>query len=325
MEHRPSNPPATAIDAIGGSRPLATDAFAQRAYDAARNPLRNPVKEIMDRCQSVERTPPMLGIFNDVPWHRFRESEAHAWAKAGYLWIVNDAEHSQWEGYYGREQNAAELRLGLLPVQRLHREAISAHGDSYQLGARATMRPYGTTYEEAERYFRSVNFPVPGSSTPHDRGGYPVRTGDRSMMFTPDELRGAETEVQGWLQFETAEYILDTELRDRVLDLMASQGPNKACGFVGPFDAILRGGDAQQMNRGVNDLFVAAAARGIHTGRVVGSGAMEDPRDIEDGMVDAIEHGARLICVHPLTSDMTYRGAAAMADPFFRACARCGF
>ncbi|TVQ28719.1 MAG: hypothetical protein EA382_01385 [Spirochaetaceae bacterium] len=325
MEHRSPNPPATAIDAVGGSRPLSTQAFADRAYRTALNPLRNPVKEIMDSAATVEATPPMLGIFNDVPWHRFRESEAHAWAKAGYLWIVNDAEHSQWEGYYGREQNAAELRLGLLPVQRLHREAVSAHGDSYQLGARATMRPYGTTYEEAERYFRSVNFPAPGSSTPHDRGGYPVRTGDRSMMFTPDELRGAETEVQGWIQFETAEYILDTELRDRVLDLMAAQGRNKACGFVGPFDAILRGGDAQEMNRGVNDLFVAAAARGIHTGRVVGSGAMEDPRDIEDGMVDAIEHGARLICVHPLTSDMTYRGAAAMADPFFRACARCGF
>ncbi len=60
-------------------------------------------------------------------------------------------------------------------------------------------------------------------------------------------------------------------------------------------------------------------------GRVVGSGAMEDPKDIEDGMVEAIENGARLISVHPLTSDMTYRGAAAMATPFFRACERCGF
>ena len=315
----------TAIDAIGNSRPVTSEGFARRAYESARNPLRNPVKTVMDQSASVEQTPPLLGIFNDVPWHRFRESEAHAWAKAGFSWIVNDAEHSQWEGFYGREQNAAELRLGLLPVQRLHREAISSHGDAFQLGARATMRPYGTTYEEAERYYRSISFPVPGRSTPHDRGGYPVRTGDRTMMFTPDELRNAESETQGWLQFETAEYILDTGVRDRLLDLMAAQGRNKACGFVGPFDAILREGDLPEISRAVNELFAAAAHRGVHTGRVVGSGAMEDPRDIEDGMVEAIEHGARLICVHPLTSDMTYRGAAAMAEPFYRACERCGF
>ena len=52
---------------------------------------------------------------------------------------------------------------------------------------------------------------------------------------------------------------------------------------------------------------------------------MEDPQDIEDGMVEAIDNGARLICVHPLTSDMVFRGAYAMAEPFFRACKRCGF
>jgi len=314
-----------AIEAIGGSLPLETEEFARRAYACALNPLRNSLKETLDKGPSVEATPPSLGIFNDIPWHKFRESEAHAWAKAGYLWIINDAEHSQWEGCYGREQNAAEARLGLLPVQRLHREALSAHGDAYQLGARATMRPYGTTYEDAERYFRSINFPVPGQATPYDRGGYPVRTGDRTMMFTPDDLRGSETETQGWIQFETAEYIMDKNLRDRVLDLMAEQGRNKACGFVGPFDAILREGDIPAVDDAVNDLFRAAARRGIHTGRVVGSGSMEDPKDIEDGMVRAIENGARLISVHPLTSDMTYRGAAAMAEPFFRAAERCGF
>ena len=314
-----------AIEAIGGSLPVRTEEFAARAHAAALSPLRNPVKAVMDRCRSARDTPPLLGIFNDIPWHKFRESEAHAWARAGYAWIVNDAEHMQWEGHYGREQNAAELRLGLLPVQRLPREAVSAHGDAYQLGARATMRPYGTTYEEAERYFRSVSFPVPGRATPDDRGGYPVRTGDRTMMFTPDDLRGAETEVQGWIQFETVEYIMDTALRDRVLDLMAAQGPNKACGFVGPFDAMLRAGDIPRVNDAVNELFRAAAARGVHMGRVVGSGSMENPAAIEDAMVEAIENGARLIAVHPMTSDMTYRGAAAMAAPFFRACDRCGF
>lgn len=314
-----------AIDAIGGSLPLSTAEFAQRAHAYALNPNRNSLKEILDQTESVEKTPPLLGVFNDIPWHKFRESEAHAWAKAGYSWIVNDAEHSQWEGWYGREQNAAECRLGLLPVQRLHREARSAHGDVYQLGARASMRPYGTTYEDAENYFRSVNFPDPGHATPDDRGGYPVRSGDRTMMFTPDELRNAETETQGWIQFETAEYILDKELRDRILDLMAAQGSNKACAFVGPFDAILREGEIPAINEAVNALFRAAAERGIHTGRVVGSGAMEDPKDIEDAMVSAIENGCRLVCVHPMTSDITYRGAATMAAPFFAAAKRCGF
>ena len=314
-----------AIEAIGGSRPVSAEEFARRAYATALNPNRNPLKEVLDKAPSHAETPPLLGVFNDVPWHKFRESEAHAWAKAGYSWIVNDAEHSQWEGWYGREQNAAELRLGLLPVQRLHREALSHHGDVYQMGGRATLRPYSTTYEDAERYFRSVNFPTPGEATPDDRGGYPVRTGDRTMCFTPDSLRQAETETQGWIQFETAEYILDRALRDKVLDLMQAQGRNKACGFVGPFDAILREGEIPEMEEATAELFGAAAERGIHMGRVVGSGAMEDPKDIEDAMVRAIEQGARLICVHPMTSDMVYRGAAAMADPFFRAAERCGF
>ena len=314
-----------AIEAIGGQLPLSTEGFARRAHAYTLKPGRNPLKEILDQAPSHEETPPLLGIFNDIPWHKFRESEAHAWAKAGYSWIVNDAEHSQWEGWYGRDQNAAECRLGLLPVQRLHREALSAHGDAFQLGARATMRPYSTTLEDAERYFRSINFPVPGQATADDRGGYPVRTGDRTMMFTPDELRGTETETQGWIQFETAEYIMDTDLRDRVLDLMAAQGKNKACGFVGPFDAILREGEIPAVDDAVNDLFKAAAQRGIHTGRVVGSGSMEDPKDIEDAMLKAMENGARLICVHPMTGDMTFRGAAAMAEPFFRAAERCGF
>lgn len=314
-----------AIAAIGGDRPLKTEEFARRAHAYTMNPNRNPVKEVLDQAPSFAKTPPVLGIFNDVPWHRFRENEAHAWAKAGFSWIVNDAEHSQWEGWYGREQNAAECRLGLLPVQRLHREALSSHGDVYQLGARATMRPYSTTYEDAERYFRTINFPVPGKATPDDRGGYPVRSGDRTMMFTPDSLRNAETETQGWIQFETAEFILNTELRDRVLDLMAAQGRNKACGFVGPFDAILREGAIPQIEPATDALFRAAAERGVHMGRVVGSGSMEDPKAIEDNIVRAIENGARLISVHPMTSDLVYRGAAAVADPFFKAAKRCGF
>ena len=67
-----------------------------------------------------------------------------------------------------------------------------------------------------------------------DRGGYPTRDGARKMAFTPNELRAAEAPwTQGWIQFETGEYILDPTIRDQVLDLMASQGKNKACGFIG--------------------------------------------------------------------------------------------
>ena len=69
-------------DSLGGSVPLRTEEFANRAFKYTLNPLRNPVKEIMDQCSSVEDTPPFLGIFNDIPWNKFRENEAHAWAKA---------------------------------------------------------------------------------------------------------------------------------------------------------------------------------------------------------------------------------------------------
>ena len=106
---------------------------------------------------------------------------------------------------------------------------------------------------------------------------------------------------------------------------MASQGRNKACGFVGPFDAILRKGEVPEMAEAITALFRAAAERGVHMGRVVGSGSMEDPADIEDAMVEAIEAGARLICVHPFTSDLVLRGALALSDPFYRAAERCGF
>jgi 2-keto-3-deoxy-L-rhamnonate aldolase RhmA len=315
----------TVLEAIGGKRPLEVDEFAKRAHDYVRNPHRNPLKEIMDRASSFEETPPFLGIFNDIPLNKLREDEVHTWAKAGFSFVVNDAEHLQWEGWYGREQNAVELRLGVLPVQRLHREALSSHGDVFQLGARATMRPYCTSLQEAKDYFNSVKFPLPGKAHPYSRGGYPVRDGARNLLFTPDLLLGAETETQGWLQFETAELILNTHIRNAVLELMQSQGKNKACGFVGPFDAILREGDIPEIETAVNELFRAAAKRGIHMGRVVGSGSLTDPGKIEEAMRTAIENGARLICVHYLTSDLPLLGALHVSESFFRAVSRCGF
>ena len=305
--------------------PLKGEEFAKRAYDFALDPNQNSLKRILDGAQSYGETPPLLGIFNDIPWHQFREDEAQIWAKTGFSFVINDAEHCQIEGWYGKDQNRSLSRLGLLPVQRLPREALSSHGDAYQLGARATMKPYGTTFEEARDYFECINFPIPGKATAHNRGAYIRRLSDRTTTFTPESLLKAETETQGWIQFETAEYILNLDLRDRVLDLMQAQDKNKACGFVGPFDLVLREGEISDLDKSIDDLFRAATRREIHMGRVVGSGSLKDPKKIEDAMVRAIENGAKLITLHYLTSDLAEYGAISVSEPFFRASERCGF
>lgn len=59
--------------------------------------------------------------------------------------------------------------------------------------------------KQAEEYFKSVAYPTTGKATPLDRGGFPMRTGNYDLVFTPDELRAAEVETQGWIQFETSE------------------------------------------------------------------------------------------------------------------------
>lgn len=51
-----------------------------------------------DIATAVLQTPPMLGVFSDIPWHKLRESEVMAWAKAGFSWVVCDGEHSLQEG-----------------------------------------------------------------------------------------------------------------------------------------------------------------------------------------------------------------------------------
>ena len=201
----------TALSVIGGELPVNVQELAKRAYLYTLDPLRNPVKEVYDASSSVLEMPPMLGIFNDIPTHKMREDEVAAWARAGFSFIVSDAEHRQISGWQGREENAMIARAGMLPVQRLHREAVSQHGDALQLGARATMRPYATKLSEAEQYFDSITFPPgqPGTASKDSRGGYPTRLGDRTLCFTPDSLRASESETQGWLQFETSEYILN--------------------------------------------------------------------------------------------------------------------
>ena len=110
-----------------------------------------------------------------------------------------------------------------------------------------------------------------------------------------------------------------------MLDAMQAQGRNKACGFVGPFDCLMREGPLEAMGQGVNELFREAAKRGIYMGRVCGSGSQETPEEIEEAMVEAISNGCRLISVHRMSSDMTAHGARGIAEPFLRACRRCGF
>jgi hypothetical protein len=70
--------------------------------------------------------------------------------------------------------------------------------------ARARRR-YGTAVEQAKEYFQCVTYPTVGTATPLDRGGFPLRTGNYDLLFTPDALRDGETETQGWIQFETSE------------------------------------------------------------------------------------------------------------------------
>jgi len=314
---------------ILGGVPISTSEFASRASKYVMNPQRNPVKEILDKYEDVLKCPPLLGIFNDIPVHKLREDEVHAWARAGFSFIINDGEHNLYEGRYGTNQNAMLLRLGLTPIQRLHREAISEHGDALMKGARGTMRPYGTTLEEAEIYFKSLNYPTVGSANSYNRGGFPVRGGDRVMKFTPDQLREAEIGTQGWIQFETSEYIRKENLRDQVLDLLASQGKNKGCVFIGPFDTVMREGVNESIIEAMNELARVASKRGIPVGRVVGPtpgyGGNDSAKDFEDNILKAIENGNRLISVHLVTSDLPYYGSQSIADIFFRACKRAGF
>ena len=317
---------STAINAIGGSIPVSIEEMASRASLSVLRPQRNPIRDVMTKYDAPKKIPPLLGIFNDIPWHQIRESDVASWAKAGFTWVVNDGEHSGPSGRMTREINATFVRYGITPVQRLHREAISEHGDSLAMGSRATMRPYGIELEETKRYLRSVDFPpLDRDATRDDRGAFPMRHYDRTMTFTPQSLRDFETETQGWVQFETSEYIVDKTNRDRVLDEMASRGTHRTALFVGPFDAIVRGSDPAKMETSIADLFEAASERNIVSGRVCGSGSCEEPEQIESAMIKAIQDGARLISLHYLTSDLTYIGARSAAEPFFRACEKCGF
>lgn len=306
-----------ALSVIGGALPLPASEFARRAHAYYQNPQENMLFRLAKECQRAGRPPPpVLGVFNDIPCSKLREDEVQSWARAGFSFVVSDGEHSQWEARLGRDHTAMILRAGMVPVQRLHREAISEHGDALATGSRATMRPYGTTLAEAEQYFRAITYPVQGSATPDNRGGFPMRAGDRSTL---GEIRELELGTQGWLQFETAEYISETNTRDAVLDLMVRQGPYKACGFVGPRDAALRSGD---QTAAIEHLVQVATEKGVLMGTVCGGDSVEEA---EESMTSALRTGFRLLAVGHMTSDLPYVGARSAAEPFFAACARLGF
>ena len=208
-------------------RSITTETLAERAKLAVLDPQRNGVIEALTTSKR-----PLLGLFNDIPRHQLRESDARAWALAGFEFVVNDGEHSGNDLLYGREENAMLQRYGLTPIQRLPREAISAHGDSLACGARGTMRPYALTLEDAQIYVEAMDFPGGAGPRRHARGAYPVRAGDGAMTFTPDSLREAEGDrTLACLQFETEEYLFDEGLRRSVLEVLSKRG--NACAFVG--------------------------------------------------------------------------------------------
>ena len=65
---------------------------------------------------------------------------------SGFTWVISDGEHSQLFGRMGRVQNAMMSRVGITPVQRLHREAVSEHGDALALGVGGRSRYFPMPY-----------------------------------------------------------------------------------------------------------------------------------------------------------------------------------
>ena len=207
-------------------------------------------------------------------------------------------------------------RYGLTPIQRLPREAISAHGDALACGARGTMRPYALTLDDAKIYVEAMDFPtdeIPAhGQRRHARGAYPVRSGDGAMTFTPDSLREAECErTLACLQFETEEYLFDVALRRIVLKVLQERG--NACAFVGALDASMRCGDAARVADGVAELCSEAVEVGVAVGGVVGGDAANVLRHMRMGM--------RLIAPPVFASDFALHGAVDAAEAFHEALA----
>jgi len=190
---------------------LTVEDFAHRAKLERMNPRRNPLKEALSASTHMKTTPPQLGIFCDIPMGKLREDDVVSLAQAGFTFIVADGEHSLQESRIGREQAAIFLRNGITPVQRLHREARSEHGDSLTLGVRGTMMPYATSVAQVRDYLQCIRYPDEAKgvmATSSSRGAYPIKKGDGTMIMDLEELRSVEgSATQGWVQFETEESI----------------------------------------------------------------------------------------------------------------------
>jgi len=72
------SPRMSALASVGGSIPLTAEQFAQRAYKGTLNPLLNPMKAVLDASTSVRDTPPLLGIFIDIPARNLRNDDLEA-------------------------------------------------------------------------------------------------------------------------------------------------------------------------------------------------------------------------------------------------------
>ena len=203
-------------------------------------------------------------------------------------------------------------RYGLTPIQRLPREAISAHGDALACGARGTMRPYALTLDDAKIYVEAIDFPVGEGPRRHARGAYPVRAGDGAMTFTPESLREAEADrTLACLQFETEEYLFDEGLRRSVLEVLSKRG--HACAFVGALDAATRCGDAARVADSVAELCRDADDVGVAVGGVVGGDS--------DNVLRHMRMGMRLIAPPVFASDFALHGAVSAAESFHAAAA----
>lgn len=267
--------------------------LAQHAARYVRDPLKNLLLDVEG---------PALGLLNDIPPEKFRDDEARCWAVAGFSFVINDAEHSQ--SYYGRQQNAALLRLGITPIQRLPRDAGSLFGDALTLGARGVMRPYATTLGEVSDFVAYCTYPPNGV-----RGAYPPRDG--AGKLSADLMARDEANASPWLQFETPE-LLEDDVRCLALDALAWR---KGVAFIGALDLAVRGGSDN-----LPALYADAARREVPVGGIFPS--VHDDRDAAATLRRQFDAGLKFVVAPVFASDLPLRGAASVARPFFDALGR---
>lgn len=274
---------------------ISAQALARRAAQHILDPLNNPLKQITKR--------PVLGLLNDIPADKFREDEARCWARAGFQFAIQDAEHSLC--MYGRNLNSTLLRLGITPIQRLPRDAGSAFGDALTLGARGVMRPYAQTVQEVADFLKHVTYPPLGI-----RGAYPPRDGAGALMNDMKNwMAHEEANAVPWLQFETPE-ILEESTRGPALDALARR---QGVAFIGTLDIAARGGSDN-----IHLLYSEAVLREVPVGGIFY--AHEEDHDVAVQKLQLVHNaGARYIVAPIFATDMPMHGALRAARPFHMA------